>query len=445
MRQGWKEPQDVKFGCVAKKRLLCSVGLAFDIARRLARPGRSDTARQGKRTRRSVMERVAVWATAVSVAVVMITLSVVAGFKHDLRAVLTGAAASVSVTSPQSRGVISRIGIDIDERLERLLLSQPDVCISRFTSKEGVIKNDDNMAGTLLKGVDMLYDWSFFADRLTAGRLPRIGGQTRTKDLLLSEDMARRMDIGVDSRVEMIFVDDNGEVRRDRFAVSGLYSTGVEMIDAAVLLTDMRNVQRLCDWPQEHITGYEIWCDDPYRAVSVADSLNEALTELYLDEGIDAEAFSIEAIYPEIFGWLATHDVNAAVMIAIMIVVALLNMTTAMLILVLERSRMIGELRAMGMTNFAVGRVFFWRAAFIALSGTARGAVAGIVICALQYYTGLVTLPSDGYFLTQVPVAFCWGAWGASLAGAMLVIMAAMALPAAFVSRISPAETIRYI
>ena len=217
------------------------------------------------------------------------------------------------------------------------------------------------------------------------------------------------------------------------------------MIDAAVLLTDMRNVQRLCDWPQEHITGYEIWCDDPYRAVSVADSLNEALTELYLDEGIDAEAFSIEAIYPEIFGWLATHDVNAAVMIAIMIVVALLNMTTAMLILVLERSRMIGELRAMGMTNFAVGRVFFWRAAFIALSGTARGAVAGIVICALQYSTGLVTLPSDGYFLTQVPVAFCWGAWGASLAGAMLVIMAAMALPAAFVSRISPAETIRYI
>ena len=301
------------------------------------------------------------------------------------------------------------------------------------------------MAGTLLKGVDTLYDWTFFADRLTAGRLPRIGGQTRTKDLLLSEDMARRMDIGVDSRVEMIFVDDNGEVRRDRFAVSGLYSTGVEMIDAAVLLTDMRNVQRLCDWPQEHITGYEIWCDDPYRAVSVADSLNEALTELYLDEGIDAEAFSIEAIYPEIFGWLATHDVNAAVMIAIMIVVALLNMTTAMLILVLERSRMIGELRAMGMTNFAVGRVFFWRAAFIALSGTARGAVAGIVICALQYSTGLVTLPLGRILPHAGAGGILLGAWGASLAGAMLVIMAAMALPAAFVSRISPAETIRYI
>lgn len=415
------------------------MSLEFDIARRLS------SRNSGGAPRRSgVMERVAVAATAVSVAVMIITMSVVVGFKHDLRRIMTGAASSISVTSPQSGGVMSGIPVERGEELERVLRStQGVVRISPFTSKEGVIKSDDNTVGVVLKGVDSLFDQSFFAGCLRSGTMPRVGGEPRVKDLVISQSVADRMAVDIDDRVEMVFISGD-EVRRDRFRISGIYSTGVEMIDAVVAMTDMRNVQRLCDWPSDMITGYEVWLDGRADALLTAGDINERLAELYLDEGIDAEAFAVEQIYPNVFGWLATHDVNAAVMVVIMIVVALLNMITVLLIIVLERSRMIGELKAMGMNDRSLTRIFFFRALFIAMRGMAWGAAAGLALCCVQYFTGVLTLPSDGYFLSQVPVAFCWGVWALTLAGALAVIMCVMLLPAAFVRRISPSQTMRY-
>ncbi len=415
------------------------MSLEFDIARRLSRRDRSDSSR-----RSGVMERVAVTATAVSVAVMIVTMSVVVGFKNDLRRIMTGATSAVSVTAPQSGGVMSGVPVERSEELERTLRTAEGVArLSPFTSKEGVVKSGDNTSGVILKGVDTLYDTTFLSSCLQRGELPRVGAEPRNKDIAVSQSIADRMDVDVDDRVEMIFIGD-GDVRRDRFRISGIYSTGVEMIDAAMVLTDMRNVQRLCNWPSDLVTGYELWLDGDADALAVESALNDSLVDIYLDEGIDAEAFAVERIYPEIFGWLATHDVNAAVMVAIMIVVALLNMITVLLIIVLERARMIGELKAMGMTNGSLTGLFFYRALFIALRGMAWGAAAGIALCWVQHSAGVVTLPSDGYFLSQVPVAFCWEVWALTLLCALAVIMCVMLLPAAFVRRISPSQTMRY-
>lgn len=412
------------------------MSLEFDIARRLSQRG------GGRRS--GIMERVAVTATAVSVTVMMLTLSVVVGFKHDLTRIVTGATAGVTVTAPQSGGVISGVGLERDGRLERIMTECEGIeHVAPFAAKEGVMKNDDNTAGVIVKGVDSLYDWRFMEGCLRRGRLPRIGGLPRVKEILISEQTARAMAVDTADRIEMIFVTGQ-EARRDRFSISGIYSTGVEMIDATVVMTDLRNVQRLCDWPEQTVTGYELRTEDPRRAAQIAERLNEEFVGLYLDEGIDAEAFAVEQIYPNIFGWLATHDINAAVMVAIMIVVALLNMITVLLIIVLERSRMIGELKAMGMNNRSLTLLFFYRAAFIALRGIAWGVAAGLALCWVQHSTGILTLPSDGYFLSHVPVAFCWGVWAAAIAAASAVIMCVMLLPAAFARRISPAETMRY-
>lgn len=415
------------------------MSLEFDIARRLSRRDRNDVAR-----RSGVMERVAVAATAVSVAVMIVTMAVVVGFKRDLRRIMTRATSAVAVTAPQSGGVMSGVPIERGEAVESVLRSAEGVVrLSPFTSKEGVMKSDDNTVGVMLKGVDSLYDTSFLSDCMLRGEMPRVGGEPRTKDIAVSQSIADRMAVDLDDRVEMVFIAE-GEVRRDRFRISGIYSTGVEMIDAVMVLTDMRNVQRLYDWPPEAVTGYELWIDDDADALRVARDLNDRLVEIYLDEGIDAEAFAIEQIYSNIFGWLATHDVNAAVMVAIMVVVALLNMITVLLIIVLERARMIGELKSMGMTDRSLARIFFYRALFIALRGMAWGAAVGLALCCVQHFTGAVALPSDGYFLSQVPVAFCWGVWAATLVGALAAIMCVMLLPAAFVRRISPWQTMRY-
>jgi lipoprotein-releasing system permease protein len=242
----------------------------------------------------------------------------------------------------------------------------------------------------------------------------------------------------------MVFINDDGTVLRDRFAISGIYSTGIESLDNTYTFTDIRNVSRLYDGVNEHITGYEVWLRDGVDRVAWASKINYALMDLYLEEGVVAEAFAIDDIFGDIFGWLATHDVNAVVIVVIMIIVALLNMTTALLIIVFERKRMIGELRALGMRRKSIVAVFVFRALFIVCRGVAWGAAVGIVVSVLEHNYHLIPLSAEGYLLSAVPASLCWGWWLVAIVATIAVTLVVMLLPAAFSARISPSETMRY-
>ena len=408
----------------------------FNIARRLS--DRRGGARAG------IMERVATVATALSLAVIITTISVVVGFKQELSHMLSGATSDVVVTAPQSGGVVSSIGLERSEKLERLFENLQVERAMPYTAKEGVLKNDRNIAGVLLKGVEADYDLSFFSEYLIAGKMPRIGLEPRTKDVLLSESVARKMDIGVEERVEMLFIADDRSVLRDRFTVAGIYRTGVENIDDVYVITDMRNVARLYDGDTDVITGYELWLDKEADAAAVAASLNDEFVALFMNEGIDAEAFTLYDIFPQVYGWLATHDVNAMLIVAIMVIVALLNMATALLIIVLERQRLIGELRALGATQRSVVRLFVWRSLFILGRGVVWGALIGIALCFVQSEWALIPLPSEGYMLSHIPVAMTWGWWLVAVGGVVVVSLLFMTLPSLLAARISPAETMKY-
>lgn len=388
------------------------------------------------------MERVATVATAVSIAVIIITLSVVVGFKRDLAELISGATADVTITAPQSGGVVSSVGVPRSEAVERLLMDERIERKSRFTTKEGVLKSDDNIVGILLKGVDSLYNTYFYAERIVEGSLPALGGEPRKKEVMLSERVARRMDVGVGERIEMVFVDDKSGVLRDRFVVSGLYNTGVEFIDNSYAITDIRNVARL--YNEDITTGYDVWLRDGVDAELFAEDMDERMLELYFEEGINIEAFSMQRIFPHIFGWLATHDVTALVVVVIMIIVALLNMTTSLLIIVMERQRMIGQLRALGMRRSAVVRLFLFRALFILGRGVIWGAIMGLVLVTVQHLWDVIPLPSEGYLLDAVPTAMCWGWWIATIAGVVVTTLLFMLIPAAYSTRISPSVIMRY-
>ncbi|MDE7077071.1 MAG: FtsX-like permease family protein, partial [Alistipes sp.] len=231
--------------------------------------------------------------------------------------------------------------------------------------------------------------------------------------------------------------------RRDRFKVAGLYVSGMDEMDNSVVMTDLRNVQRLSDWSPEQITGYEIWTGDAAASGDFARRLDR---KLFLDESGVADNLtvrSVEDLYPNIFDWLKAHDVNAAVIIVIMLTVAFFNMTSALLILVLERTRMIGLLKSLGMRNGPLRRVFLFRAAFIALRGMAWGNGIGLALCLLQQWTGIVKLDAEGYLLSEVPVALGWW-WLLLNAGVLVVIVALLLIPASVVSMIKPHEAIRY-
>lgn len=413
------------------------MSVEYDIARRLS--SRKDGGRAG------IMERVATIATAISLMVIIVALSVVVGFKRDVNTLLSSAASDIVITAPQSMGTVSEQRIERTASLEGLLNENPNIeRYSPYIAKEGVIKSEENMAGVLLKGVDASYDISFFAKHIVKGELPRIGNTPRTKDVLLSQPIAQKMDAKVGDRIEIVFVDERGDMLRDRFSVSGIYKTGLDVIDDAIALTDIPNVAREYDGNVAKVTGYEVWLKEGADAAAVEHDINEHLREIYLNEGVLAEAFTIERVFPDIFGWLATHDMNALVITVIMIIVALLNMTTALLVIVLERQRMIGELRAMGMNRASIVRLFLYRAMFIVWRGVVWGTIIGISLAIIQHIWAPIPLPNEGYILTQVPAALCWGWWAVAVVVTMLVTAVVMVIPALFATKSAPAEAIRY-
>lgn len=408
----------------------------FYIARRLS--SRRDGNKAG------VMERVATIATAVSLAVVVVTLSVVIGFKVEIDALISGSVSDVVITAPESRGTVLSAYIERGDAIENLLDDERVERYSVYRARAGAIKSEDNIVGVMLKGIDSLYNGNFLAESIVEGEMPRLVGEPRSKDIIISEGVARKMDVVVGDRIEMVFINDDGTVLRDRFAISGIYSTGIESLDNTYTFTDIRNVSRLYDGVNEHITGYEVWLRDGVDRVEWAAEINYALMDLYLEEGVVAEAFAIDDIFGDIFGWLATHDVNAVVIVVIMIIVALLNMTTALLIIVFERKRMIGELRALGMRRKSIVAVFVFRALFIVCRGVAWGAAVGIVVSVLEHNYHLIPLSAEGYLLSAVPASLCWGWWLVAVVATIAVTLVVMLLPAAFSARISPSETMRY-
>ena len=391
-----------------------------------------------------VMEHVATIATAVSLCVVIVTLSVVVGFKEELNTMISGAVSDIVITAPESRGTVSSIAIERGTAIENILDDERVERYSTYRAKEGVLKSDDNIVGVMLKGIDTLYNTDFFRKNLVAGELPRIGLEPRSKDMLISEGVARKMDAAVGDRLEMVFIDVDGTVLRDKFAISGIYRTGVDILDNTYVLTDQRNVARLYDGDNSVVTGYEVWLKEGVERSMMAKDMNNRLMELYLEEGIDAEAFAIDDIFIEVFSWLATHDINAVVVVVIMIIVALLNMTTALLIMVFERQRMIGELRAMGMTRRKVMFIFLFRALFIVCRGITWGAIVGFVLVLVQHYFAVIPLSATDYMLDAVPAALCWGWWAIAIAATIVITLVVMLLPAAYTSRISPSNMMRY-
>ena len=300
------------------------------------------------------------------------------------------------------------------------------------------------MQGVMLKGVGEGYDDTFFTKSLVRGALPRVGGEERHKDLLISESLASMLRLDTASKVEMLFVQEDGRPRRDRFKVCGIYSTGMGEMDDMIVVTELRNVQRLNSWSEEQITGYEINCRDFSRLTEFATDIDRIAAEVSITEGANLMADDIERRFPTIFDWLRAHNVNAVVIIVIMITVALMNMISAMLIILLERTRMIGLLKAMGMRNGAIQRVFLYRSLYIVARGALWGNAIGLVICALQRWGHIIKLDPSGYMLSEVPISVELWWWLLLNVGTVAVIVLLMVIPTMIISFIKPDTTIRY-
>lgn len=331
------------------------------------------------------------------------------------------------------------------EQLERTIRSAGEVVrLTPYAVKGGVVKMPDAILGVMLKGVDGGYEWSFFRDHLLEGELPRVGDSIRTKEILISRSVAQEMGLAPVIRSRCF----SSSRRRVRAATGSRCRVSMRLgwtnSTRSVAMTDLRNVQRLADWSSDEVSGYEVTLADFSQAEDFSRRLNDMLLDSDREAFWDLTARSAQERFPTVFDWLKTHDVNAAVILVIMVVVAVFNMATALLTLVLERTRMIGLLKTMGMNNASLRRIFLYRALMLIVRGAVWGNAIGLGICLLQYYFHLIPLDPEGYMLSEVPVAFGVGWWLALNAGVVVVILTLLMLPASIISQVKPVEAIRY-
>ncbi len=411
------------------------LNLEFFLARRIA------AAKTGGRN--NVMVRIATLSVAVGVAVMIVSLAVIFGFKREIAAKLSGFGAQIQIVHMDGNASYETVPVAREQAFLPELERLPGfVRINPYAIKGGILKGEDAMAGVVLKGVDSTYDWSFFRQSLLEGDVPRTGGGVRHKEVLLSRTLADQMEVGTGDPIEMLFV--QNPPRRDRFRVCGIYDTGFGEMDRAMVLTDMRNVQRLNGWDSTQVTGFEIAVDDFARVDRYTDEVYRVVTEAVGEEEDSLRVTNLKKQFPMIFDWLDAHNVNAAVIIVVMLLVALFNMIAALLIILLERTSMIGVLKALGMGNRALQKMFVIRSSFVILRGMFWGNLFGVGLCLLQHYTGWVSLDSEGYFLTTVPVALHAGWLLALDAATFVLIVGLLALPTMIISLILPEKTIRF-
>jgi len=411
------------------------VNLEYFFARRIA-------AEKGGRTN-MVMVRVATISVAIGLAVMIISLSIIFGFKKEITDNLTGFMSHVQIKHYDDRDPLEARPISSDQPFIDAIQKLPHFKkLNRYALKSGIIKGEEVIDGILLKGVDADYDWSFFEKNLAEGTLPVVSDSARNKNALISQGLASQMRLGIGDRMELMFIQD--PPRTDRFTVSGIYHTDLTDLDNIMILTDIRNVQRLNNWSSSEISGFEVTADDfsfietfSYDIFALLNSMSKEITEPLV-------VIDLKENNPLIFDWLDTHDLNAVIIIVIMLLVAVFNMIAALLIILLEKTQFIGIMKSLGMKTFTIQKIFIARSSYIVLKGMLFGNIIGLALCFIQEKTGILKLDAEGYFLSKIPVYIDWFYIILLNAGVFVSIIILLTIPTTIVSGIRPEKTIRF-
>lgn len=382
--------------------------------------------------------RIAIGGIALGLCVMIVSVAIVTGFQREIRAKVIGFGAHLQVIKYDSNRSLEAAPITTNEDWTKELRRLPGIqSVFTVSRKPGIIKQGDAIEGVVFKGVSDPAAMAFFAQHLESGRLPNIKSPERSNEILLSSTLAKQLKLSTDSSLIMYFVQDPPKARK--FTISGIYNTGLgdNDFDRVYVLGDERVVQQLNRWEPQQAGALEIMIRDFQQL----NALNDAVYNL-----IPAEltSQSIEEIYPQIFGWLELMDTNVYIIIILMLVVSVINMVTSLLILILERVRMIGILKAMGADNRKISSLFLRQAAVLIATGMLIGNVVGLSLCWIQDATGWIKLNRETYYLTQVPIELnVQLIFGLNLL-TFAVCMLSMLLPSWMVSRFRPAKSLRW-
>ncbi|HKL37842.1 MAG TPA: FtsX-like permease family protein [Bacteroidales bacterium] len=386
---------------------------------------------------------IAIVGIALGLAVMIVSVAIVTGFKSEIRNKIIGFGSHIQIinydanisfeTQPISQKQDFYPALDSIEGIQH---------IQAFAIKAGILKTRDNIQGAVLKGVGPDFDWSFFRENITRGSAFQVSDTATTDQIVLSQYIANLLELDTADYVGMYFVEDPPRMRR--FQVAGIYNTGLQELDKQFIIGDIKHVQRLNNWDSHQISGFEVLVEEFEKIPAMASMIRNNYTYKVLPDGSKLKVISITDKYPQIFDWLEVTDINVWVILILMIAVAGFNMISGLLILILERTNMIGLFKAMGSKNWNIRKIFLYLSSFLIGKGMLWGNIIGIALCLIQMQFGLINLDPTNYMLTDVPINLKILHIILLNAGSLIVTILMLVVPSYVVAKISPIKTIRF-
>jgi len=369
--------------------------------------------------------------------VMILTLAIVRGFKGEIREKIRGFAGDIQVIKNDLNNSNQSSPIKADSAFVKKALASPLISrVMPFALKPAIIKAKAESEGIVLKGVDRTYDWAFFKMNMVAGDVPDFSDTDKVKhELIISQTIANRLQLKVGDKVLMYFVQDPLLMRQ--FVIRGIFSFGTDEVDKTYVVGDMSVINRLDNWNPGDIGGYEIKIAD-FDQLKESDKAVDNVLPSYL------KSYTLIDNYPAIFAWLDLLDGNTSVVLVLMIIVAVINMISALMIMILERTQMIGMLKAMGADDWKIQEVFLYNALYLIGLGMLLGNLFGIGVGIFQDKTHFFTLDAASYYMSFVPIQFKLSDLLLLNAGTFVICMLVMIIPSTLVTKITPVKAIRF-
>jgi lipoprotein-releasing system permease protein len=392
---------------------------------------------KSKRTFSKLIVRIAIVGIMLGLGIMILSLAIVRGFKQEIREKIRGFSGDIEIVKFDLNNSFENSPFAADPNFVKKALANHLIsAVMPFATKPGIIKTNDEIEGVELKGVDKNYDWTFFKKNLVSGRILDFTDSVESKkQLLISQVTANRLKLKLGDHIIIYFI--QVPLRARGFTIRGIYSTGIDDVDKTYVIGDMNLISRLNSWNSDQLGGYEIKIND-------FNNLGEA--SKWMDQILPTKlkSYTVTDNFPTIFAWLGLLDGNTGVVLALMMIVAVINMISALLIMILERTSMIGILKAMGADNWMIQKVFLHNAFYLIGFGLLLGNIFGISVGLLQSHTHFLTLDQTAYYMNFVPIQFNLADIFLLNIGTLVICLLVLTGPSMLVTRITPVKAIRF-
>ena len=389
---------------------------------------------------------IALFGIVLGLIVLLLSVAIVTGYKSEVGRKVIGFGSHLQIVNLDSNQSYETLPVSENQPfLQELRNIEGIRHVQVFATKMGVIRTDDEIQGVVLKGIGPDFDWSFFQENRVAGKPFQVQDTIRSNNIWVSKQMADLLNLQLGDDLTMFFVDETEAVPRQRkFEVAGIYKTSLEEFDRMFVLVDINHVRRLNNWKNDEVSGFEILVSDFKKLNDHEKAVRNLLLRNTNSEAPVLQVVSIKEKYRHIFDWLGLLDMNVWVILGLMILVAGFNMVSSLLVIILERTQMIGILKAMGARNWSIRKVFLYFSVMLILKALALGNVLGIGICLIQKYTHVLKLDPASYYLEYVPINLTILHVVLLNVGTIVITILMLLLPSYFITKVSPEKTIRF-